>query len=405
MDRGLAKAIVAVFREREPRGGRFASFRQRHWEQSYDWLDTSGIALYLLDHLTRGGLRSDIPAEVLQRLEQNQCDNRSRTDQLFHEFVDINRLFRQAGIRFVNLKGITLTPGYCADPSLRFQVDLDFLVEKDDANLCRKILESRAYRLTGETEATWEFKAGTDVLPALRDMYKPKAQRSVEIHFAASNQDAGQRDDRIDHAQLQAWQGFIFQGLNESDKFIAQSIHLYEHLRSEWTRLSWVLEYWNYVSLRKKDNDFWSEVRDRTKNDRNVAIAIGVSLKVARKAFGIERIHELDDWTTEVLPTKVNQWIERYSNDILLVEFPGSKLYLLLDDRTQPRKESLERRRKKLLPSRLPPRVVQVEPSMPLRTQLRGRCQEIRYVLFRLRFHATTGLRHVLETIRWKFVV
>jgi hypothetical protein len=399
MDRRLAKTIVSTFRG-ELRGEAFATFRRKDWQKTYDWLDTSGIALYLLDQITRKGLASEIPPEVVQRLEQNQRDNRSRTDQLLDECVEINTLFRQAGVRFVNLKGITLIPGYCADPGLRFQVDLDFLVEDADADLCKQILESRNYKLTGVCEATWEFKAGRDVLPVLRDMYKPKAQRSVEIHFAASSQS----DDRIRRAQLHAWRGFTFPALNESDKFIAQSMHIYEHLRSEWIRLSWVLEYWNYLSIRRRDNEFWCEVRERTKCNSETAIAIGMSLILTRKAFGEGRIPALDEWTTEVLSEDVKRWIERYYDDILLVEPPGSKLYLLLDDGTRPKGELVEMRRRKLLPSRLPPRIVHIEPATPFRAQFLGRWQEFKYLLFRFRFHVTTGLRHVMETIRWKLV-
>jgi Uncharacterised nucleotidyltransferase len=405
MDRRLAKSVLATLRDLEPREEVLACFKQKSWEKSYDWLDTSGIALYLLNQIRRKRLDPVVPREVLLRLEQNQKDNRARTEQLFCEFVELNMLFRKSGVRFVNLKGVTLTPGYCTDPDLRFQVDLDFLVEDADAELCKKILELRDYRVTGVNDGTWEFKSGRDVLPALRDIYKPKAQRSVEVHFTSSNRELPESDNRIARSQLQSWRGLTFPALSESDKFIGQSIHLYEHLRSEWTRLSWVLEYWTYVSSRRLDDDFWSEVKESTKGDRNTAIAIGMSLKIAGKALGELRILALDDWTTDVLPENFNRWIERYSDDVLFVEFPGSKLYLLLDDRAEPKAQLAEIRRKKLLPSSLPPRVVHSEPTAPFRARWGCRWQELKYLLFRLRFHAATGLRHVLETARWKLVV
>lgn len=405
MDRGLAKSVLATFRNIEPSGETLVHFKRKSWEQSYDWLDTSGIALYLLNEIKRKELAPKVPPEVLLRLEQNQKDNRARAEQLFCEFVQINSLFRKAGVRFVNLKGITLTPGYCADPDLRFQVDIDFLVERADADLCKKILELRDYRMTGLKEGTWEFKSGAEVLPALRDMYKPKAQRSVEVHFTSSNRELTQGDDRIARSQLQTWRGFTFPALSESDKFISQSIHLYGHLRSEWTRLSWVLEYWTFVSSRRIDAGFWREVMERIEGDCDTAIAIGMSLKIAEKALGDLRIPALGDWTTEVLPENFNRWIEQYSDDVLFVEFPGSKLYLLLDERTKSKKQNAEMRRKKLLPSSFPPRVIHAEATASLRVLWSRWWQELKYLLFRLRFHAATGLRHLLETARWNLVV
>jgi hypothetical protein len=233
MDRRLAEAVLATFRNAASwPEATHVRFKQANWEQNYHWLDASGIALYLLDQITRMGLEGTIPTETLLRLQQNQRDNRARTERMFRDFVEINKEFQLAGLRYVNLKGITLVPGYCANPELRFQVDLDFLVESRDAQCCKEILGGLGYHLTGVNGGSWEFKAGGDVVPALRDMYKPKPQRSVEVHFATDARQTKEIDDRLSRAQFQMWQGFSFPALCESDKFLVQASHLFEHLRS-----------------------------------------------------------------------------------------------------------------------------------------------------------------------------
>jgi hypothetical protein len=405
MNRKLAKTILAALGDSEMQPGTFACFKKRDWERSYDWLDTSGIALYLLDSLKKRGIASSIPPEILLRLEEKQKDNVARTEQLFCEFREINTLFRQASVRFVNLKGITLVPGYCSDPNLRFQVDLDFLVDQSDAKLCKEILESRGYSLAGITETTWEFKAGRGELPVLRDMYKPKPQRSVEVHFTGVDQKIGVGRDFISRAQFQTWNGFVFPALSESDKFLAQARHFYKHLRGEWTRLSWVLEYRRYISSRQSDDGFWSEVRERAEVKREAVIAIGMCSAIAAKAFGECPIPGLDSWTSDVLPTNFNRWIERYGDEILVVEFPGTKLYLLLDDQSDTKRVRSDKIRNNLWPLHLPPRVVEEGPSTTLLNKWIRRSKEIKYIAWRLRFHARAALRHVLETTRLKLIM
>src|SRR5580698_10567852 len=112
--------------------GELARFSQKQWERNYDWLDTSGMALYLLDRLKQLSLEGEIPAASLLRFEEKQRDNCARTEQLLHEFKEINRSFQQAGFRYINLKGFILIPSYCSNSHLRFQVDLDFLVDPFD---------------------------------------------------------------------------------------------------------------------------------------------------------------------------------------------------------------------------------------------------------------------------------
>ena len=407
LDKRLVETVLATFRDDLARNEEtIACLNQLSWEQSYRWLNASGMALYLLDRIARMGLEEAVPAETLLRLQESQRGNRVRVEEMFLEFVTINRRFQEAGVRYANLKGITLVPGYCAEPGLRFQLDLDFLVDSKDEHRCDEILSQFGYRLRGVNGKTREYKAGLDVLPALRDMYQPKPQRSVEIHLT----DAGQLnssgiDVRFTRAQLQTWNGFTFPALCESDKFVAQAKHLFGHFRGEWTRVAWVLEYRNYVHSRREDNAFWSQVRELTKGDAEAPIAIGMASRIAAKAFGDCEVPALDSWTCETLPATFSLWIERYASDLLSTDFPGSKLYLLLDDRTDSKQMLNATRLKKLLPIRRPAKVVYSTGSEPLRVRWSGWREESKYFLFRLRFHIATGLQYLIEAPRWRRVV
>jgi hypothetical protein len=169
--------------------------------------------------------------------------------------------------------------------------------------------------------------------------------------------------------------------------------------------LAWVLEYRNYVHARCKDDALWSEVRGRAAEDATAAIAIGMASRIATKAFGDCEVPALDNWTSKVLPERFNLWIERYANDVLLADFPGSKLYLLLDEGTGPRRMLGATRLKKLLPYRPPPQVIYIAATAPLRVRLKGWRAEVKYFLFRLRFHIAAGLHYLLEAPRWRRAV
>src|ERR1700758_5346308 len=110
--RRIAETVVAALREPLSDDVRrvLPSFQIREWEASYHWLDANGLALYFRNTIRDNHLESCIPRKVLARLDQNHADNRSRLEHHLVEFRIVNRHLQEAGIRYVNLKGFTLTP-------------------------------------------------------------------------------------------------------------------------------------------------------------------------------------------------------------------------------------------------------------------------------------------------------
>ena len=87
----------------------------------------------------------------------------------------------------------------------------------------------------------------------------------------------------------------------------------------------------------------------------------------------------------------------------MLADFPGTKLYLILEDELARGDPSWDmKRRARLLPLHRAPRIVYASADDTIWTDLRRELYQLRFTLFRMRFHVVQGLRYLIEASVWE---
>jgi hypothetical protein len=405
-DSRVVEAVIASFRDSaEHTVERLSGLTQRDWSNSSLWLDASGMTLYFLDRLEILGIEEFIPAKILARLQQNRADNRLRSAAMLAEFCSINEAFQAAGIQYANEKGFTLSPDSCPDPSLRHQVDFDFMVDGDDLNLCREILEKRGYVRTKCWPTEWQFEAGSSEMVRREDYYRPRPQRSVELHFTFDPKDINipTRDPRLDRRTLRAWNGHLFPVFSPADQFVEQAMHLLRHLCSPTTRPSWLLEFRRHMSVRFDDLHFWEEVRSIARDMHNADVAISLATMLSIRLFGGRVPSQLKSWTLDLMPAPVRLWANLYGHKAILANGPGTKLHVLLEAEIASDKNMKRKKKKRsLLKLYRVTRICYPTPEDSLLKRLRQEYYHIRYFWFRIQFQIVEGLRMHIEGVRWR---
>ena len=142
-----------------------------------------------------------------------------------------------------------------------------------------------------------------------------------------------------------------------------------------------MLEYQHHVSVRYQDHSFWDEVRRHSAAHRQASIAIGLTTLLSRRIFGGEAPPELEEWTSACLPASVRLWADQYGRESILADFPGTKLYLLLQEELPGDHGSAKQtKRTSLLPLHRAPRIVSASTHDSVWTRIRAKCT--RYASF-----------------------
>jgi hypothetical protein len=282
------------------------------------------------------------------------------------------------------------------------------LVARRDAERCRQVAERHGYRLAAKFGDTWEFRAGPAAVLSMRDLYKAKAQRSLEVHLVpdAEHSKMERSGDRLSRLQLQVWNGFEFPALSERDKLASQALHLFKHYQTEWTRTAWMLEYAVAIRSHEGDASFWNGVIDAIAASPETATGIGLATLITSRTFDVAAPDNFIACTVNVMPRQVRLWANRYQSDVVYVERPGSKLYLLLKDSLLADQPAWRmQKRRKLFPLRLPPKEIGAMHNCEILPKAKLFHARLAFICARLRFHVTAGLHYWIEAARWKRVV
>lgn len=402
----LKRAVIATFHEPVPDiAANLSEFTARDWQRILFWLDSSGLALYLLDRLTDLNWLECLPEQVSARLQRNLMDNRERTSALLQETTAIGHAFQKNGINFAILKGCTLVPECVPRAELRFQGDIDFLVAENDATAALHVLNGFGYALHTDGGQTLELKAGAPGVSKIGNLYKVHLQRAVELHLTpcVPSTDEVSRQNRLARAVFRSIEGYKLPTLSPADLVIDLAQHLLKHLCFEHTRASWLLEFRRCVVTHRDDDEFWRELKRIATNEPQSEIALGIVLLLASRVFGEFAPKDLTGWTVDRLPAGIRLWVEMFGSRALLADFPGSKLYLLLQRQLYESSGS-ERvsSRRIIFPLHWPRKITLSYTKEPLFSRMIRFRAQIYFSLFRLRFHVVEGLRYTMEARRWK---
>jgi hypothetical protein len=378
---------------------RLLHLSRKDWEDLLRWLDVSGLALYFFDRLEELGLLETLPMAVLTRLQQNLADNSKRINAMIAESVAIQRRFQETGLSYAVLKGFSLWPMSVPKLELRSQLDLDFLVEEEGAMAARCILEEFGYRMHAISGRSWEFKVGEHWPPSLNNLYKAGVSRTAELHLESPGRLGS---SLLSRTQKRHFHGVLMPILSPVDLFLGQGLHLYKHVSSEFARTAHLIEFRRHVLARFDDDAFWVKLQQRVSNDPEASLRLGVVILLISRTMGRFSPHALSCWTVDHLPAKARLWVDLYGRRTALASFPGSKLYLLLENELESEgfvaKRSLPQA---LLPRRLPPVIAHSVEGENYYVRLHRYYWQLHFIFFRLHFHLVEGVRYLYELIFW----
>jgi hypothetical protein len=397
----LREAVLLCFRDPPPvECARLQGLSLRQWKPLLYWLDVSGLALYFLDRITELELCEQLPAAVLSRLQQNLEDNTARTDAMIAECAILHYDFQEAGLSYVTMKGFSLWPISVPRLELRSQLDLDFLMANSSATQARHILEAKGYHLRAISGRSWEFKTNPVGVSSIRDLYKAKPHRTVELHLETPGPP---RESQLVRAERRLFHGACMPVLGPADLFLGQGMHLFKHICGSSFRTSHLIEFRRHVRARHHDDRFWMELRLLAERNPRTPIGLGVVILLISQVLGDFAPKALTCWTVDSLPAAVRLWVELYGRKVVFYDPPGSKLYLLLQQELGragiPAKRSL---RQALLPRGLPHAIAHRAPGETPRDSIRRCCKQLHYIWMRLCFHTVEGLRYLRESARWQ---
>lgn len=399
----LRETVVALFTPtRESAIARLPEFTEAEWRRNLMWLDTSGLALFLIHELEQCNRSDLLPPFLVKRLRQNLADNRERTAWLSDEMLALNREFRNLSIRYANLKGFALGPESVPDAALRCQLDLDFVVTAEDTPRAAGALAKHGYELFAIEKNTWEFKAGAFTMPSIHDLYRPRPQRSVELHLASPLSPRSHLlAQQLARAEMRPVRGRLLPTLSPADIFLNQCTHLYGHFRAEFTRSSWGLELGRHIRARQDDPSFWLQVAELAGDSTENLTAIAVSLIAVENLYRVSAPARFRLWATSALSAPMLLWAHRYGTSALLSDYPGTKFHFLLDT-VLPSSQTAGKAPRSPFPRKFPKMVTQVAPNENLAGRLRRYHAQVVFLTRRSRFHILQGLRLLVERRRWR---
>jgi len=417
----LAETIVGFLSfsgEAHDQAAQLRKFSERDWDRTLGWLDDTGLALYFLQKLKDAGPASVVPSLVLFGLEKRFTANQERVANMARQFDFLNARFRDSGVRYAVVKGLSLVPQFCPDANLRHQGDFDYLVDDKSLPIAQRVLVEAGYVLR-PSYSSQEFKflmPSMGKAPANEEQYEAHAPYAVELHLDIWDSDAHKVPLRqplflLDNATTRQWGGFAFPVFPDEDAFLVQVLHACQHLFGYWIRISWLWEIGHFLTRRASDASLWSRVEQRVGESTVLREFVVVVTELVAKLFAAPIPATVGVWGQSIRPA-ARVWIDNYARHWVFGEvpayqfrlFPRAKLVLFLQQQyvgdVSAQKGFV--RRRIFASTRLSgiARTIRDEPSTALKAAWWRRHRLGRRAVF----HALAGFRYLCEIPRWRWL-
>jgi len=403
------KILRALIRNSDARGiAALPPLGSRQGAKLMQWLDQSGLALPFLNSVNSHSAGACLPAEWRNALEGRRGRNTVRFQDMLAEFQRLNDAFRSQGVTAVTLKGFSLVPDFCEDPSLRHQTDFDFLVNPQDVEAAAEVLQSCGYS-TPQLSYSGEscFTTPLHHVPSRTDdLYAVQHHRQVDLHVSLTEISPWFQLDFPSRGKEGILpmniSGISYNSLSIEDRFLVQVLHAFRHSFRSWLRLSWLVEIGHCMDLHHDDDSLWKRLLEQTGNGPLMRRIFAFILSLTHRLFESRIPPRIELWAEEGMTPTLRAWLEHFSEGWAIADWPGSlsNLFLASDFIGE---SSL---RKKYLVSRLVPKrerlTIEIRNTSNLERSLTWQVQRWNYVAHRAAVHLADLVRLPLEQLRWQ---
>ena len=384
------------------------SLRSRQGTKLMQWLDQSGLALAFLKRTSSRAAGACLPDEWHNALEGRRKRNAIRLQDMLDEFQRLNEAFRSQRVQAVTLKGFSLVPDFCEDPSLRHQTDFDFLVAPGDVDAAAEVLRSCGYS-TPQLSYSGEscFTTPLHHVPSRTDdLYAIQHHRQVDLHVSPTESSPWLQVDFPDHAEHGITpmniSGVRFHGLSLETRFLVQVLHAFRHSSRSWIRLSWLMEIGHCMDLHHDDDALWIRLLEQTGNGPLMRRIFAFILTLTHRLFESRIPPRIENWAMEGMTPTLRAWLDHFSEDWAIADWPGSLSNLFLTSEFIVE----SRLRKEYLLSRLIPKrerlTIETRNTDDLERPFTWQIQRWKYVAHRAGIHLGDLIRLPLEQLRWQ---
>ena len=356
--------------------------------------------------------RENLPDFVRRRAESNFEANGRRFAKLKQEYFQIAGRLQSLGIGHILLKGFLQAPRFVPSPLLRAQYDLDLLCSPADIQRAHQALVELGLESIGGKKGL-----RADHLPPMArktgwlwkgDYFDPEMPPVVELHFRlwdpATERFQVEGLEQFPARQIEIeLEGRLVPAFCDADQLGYAALHVLRHLLRGDLKPCHVYELAFFMENRSRDEAFWSRWTELHSPALRGYQAI--SLILAHRWFG-SILPETVKVTAEKLPGPVRLWLQHCATAPLVSEFRPMKdelwLHFALLSANRNKAAVLFRR---LVPLSLPGQVEAVfvpEKEMTNKLRLLRRIRYIRFVSFRVLFHARSLASVVSGAFRWR---